>query len=268
MSLIHQAIKKVQTAQRTDALPVYGEEAKGRVYFNLPAARARIILIVFSLLIAVFAVWLAIGRIGFLIPHRTVSLTPLGADLKAVSNGVIASPEEGHEKRFQTALEAARVKNMRGIELYKQGSFSLAKNEFLSSVEIFPKYAEAYNNLGLAYKQLGDINGAENSYKNALQYKPDYPEAMNNYGVLLEASGNSNAAKEYFKKAVLIASDYPDPYLNMAISLEKDKRFEQAISYYEGFLSRMKQGDDFLVKNVRERMLYLNANRFAVEKNR
>lgn len=278
MSLIHQALKKAQTAQETDALPVYGEEAKGRVYFNLPAARPRIVLIVFSLLIALFAGWWAIGRFGFLIPHQTISVTPLAnvpvaikSSDKLVPEGFnrgIASSEQNRENSFQTAPEAARAKNMSGIELYKQGSFSLAKTEFLSSIEIFPKYAEPYNNLGLTYKQLGNIKGAEDSYKKALQYKPDYPEAMNNYGVLLEAMGNSNAAREYFKKAVLIKPDYPDPYLNMAISLEKDKRFEQAISYYEGFLSRMKQGDDSLIKNVRERLIYLNANKFAVGKNR
>ncbi|MBI3755721.1 MAG: tetratricopeptide repeat protein [Deltaproteobacteria bacterium] len=316
MSLIHQALKKAQIAQETDVLPVYGEEAKGRVYSNFPAARARIILIVFSSLIALFVGWWAIGRFGFLISHQTVSLPPFAKDFgagmkqpnvpvaikssdKLVPEGFnrgIASSEQSRENSFQTAPEVARAKNMRGMELYKQGSFSLAKNEFLSSIEIFPQYAEAYNNLGLTYKQLGDIKAAEDSYKRAIQYKPDYPEAMNNYGVLLEAMGNSNAAKEYFKKAVLIAPDYPDPYLNMAISLEKDKRFEQAISYYEGFLSRMnpvrsssvmntfasnnnsvareeasngvKQGDDSLIKNVRERMLYLNANRFAVDKSR
>lgn len=284
MSLIYQALKKAQIAQRADAVPVYGEEAKGGVYFNLPAARTRIVVIVFSLALALFAGWWAVGRRGLLIPRQTVSATNSAKDFRGAnpppvplqredgsgvkSSDAIALSERGGKNSFQTALEAARAKNLKGMEFYKQGDFPLAKSEFLSSIEIFPQYAEAYNNLGLTYKQLGDMKNAENSYEKALEYKPDYPEAMNNYGVVLEAMGNSNEAREYFKKAVLIAPEYPDPYLNMAISLEKGKRFEQAISYYEGFLSCVKQGDNSLIKNVRERMLYLSANRFEIEKNR
>ena len=294
MSLIHQALKKVQTIEKTEALPVYSEWAKGHAYFNLPAARVKTILLALSSLILVFTVWWAIDRIGFSTQHQMVFKKPqpdlesMGqANLRQIQSvasfpdvkgsGVIAAAEPalsvGREDGFQTALKAAKIRNINGVELYKHGSFFLAKNEFLSSIEIFPEYAEAYNNLGLTYKQLGDMKGAEVNYKKALQYKPGYPEAMNNYGILLETKGNSNAAREYFKKAVLIAPDYPDPYLNMAVSLENGKRIEDAIIYYEGFLSHAEQAlrqaqDEILLRDVRERVLYLKANSFAVGKNR
>src|SRR3989338_7514891 len=206
MSLIHQALNKIQTIEKTEALPVYSEGAKGHIYFNLPAARVRTILLALSLLILVFAVWWAMvfkkpqpdlesmGQANL----RQIQSGASFPDVKGVKgSGVIAAAEP--------ALKAAKTKNINGVELYKQGRFFLAKMEFLSSIEIFPEYAEAYNNIGLTYKQLGDIKNAEDSYKKALQYKPGYPEAMNNYGILLETKGNSNAAREYFKKAVLIA---------------------------------------------------------------
>ena len=284
MSLIHQALKKVQTIEKTEALPVYGEGVKGRIYFNLPAIRVRTILLPLSLLILVFAVWWAMV---FKKPQPDLestgqtSIRPVQSgesplpDAKGSSAVPAAEPalSAASEDSFQTALKAAKAKNIKGVELYKQGRFFLAKMEFLSSIEIFPEYAEAYNNIGLTYKQLGDIKNAEDSYKKALQYKPGYPEAMNNYGILLETKGNSNAAREYFKKAVLIAPDYPDPYLNMAVSLENSKRIEDAIIYYEGFLSHAEQAlwqvqGEILLRDVRERVLYLKANNFAVEKNR
>ena len=285
MSLIHQALKKVQTIEKTEALPVYSEGAKGHIYFNLPAARVRTILLALSLLILVFAVWWAIGRIGFSTRHQVVFKKPqpdlesMGqANLRQIQSGASFPDVKGVKgsgviAAAEPALKAAKTKNINGVELYKQGRFFLAKMEFLSSIEIFPEYAEAYNNIGLTYKQLGDIKNAEDSYKKALQYKPGYPEAMNNYGILLETKGNSNAAREYFKKAVLIAPDYPDPYLNMAVSLENSKRIEDAIIYYEGFLSHAEQAlwqvqGEILLRDVRERVLYLKANNFAVEKNR
>lgn len=301
MSLIHQALKKIHAAEKTEALnsPAFGapsliKEGAGGSYFNLPAVRVRTILLALSSLILVFAVWWVIGRIGFSTQHQMVFKKPQpdlesmgqaklrqiqsGASFPDVKgSGVIAAAEPalsvGSEDGFQTALKAAKTKNINGVELYKHGSFFLAKNEFLSSIEIFPEYAEAYNNLGLTYKQLGDMKSAEVNYKKALQYKPGYPEAMNNYGILLETKGNSNVAREYFKKAVLIAPDYPDPYLNMAVSLENGKRIEDAIIYYEGFLSHAEQAlrqaqDEILLRDVRERVLYLKANSFAVGKNR
>lgn len=274
MSLIHQALKKAQTMQRTDVLPLSGEEANGQRHLKLPTM-AKVILPVLFLAGALFAGWWVIGRSGFLISPQTIFSTQqssswpaepkTGGHAVAKSDNII-SPSKGSD--FKKIFEAAKAKNIRGMELYRQGNFSGAKDEFLSSIEISPKYAEAYNNLGLTYKQLGDIKAAEDGYKKALQHKPDYPEAMNNYGVALEAMGDSSAAMEYFKKAISIAPEYPDPYLNMAISLENDKRFDEAIAYYEDFLSLAKHADDALLKNVRERALYLNANNFAIENKR
>lgn len=284
MSLIHQALKKVQTIEKTEALPVYSEGVKGRIYFDLPAIRVRTILLTLSLIVLVSAVWWAmvskkpqpdLESTGQTNLRQIQSVESLLHDAKG--SGAITEAEPalsaGSEDSFQTALKAAQTKNIKGVELYKQGRFFLAKAEFLSSIGIFPEYAEAYNNIGLTYKQIGDMKSAEENYKKALKYKPDYPEAMNNYGILLEAKGNSNAAREYFKKAVLISPDYPDPYFNMAVSLENSKKIEDAIIYYEGFLSHAEKAirqahDKILLRDIRERVLYLKVNKFAVEKNR
>ncbi|MBI3753896.1 MAG: tetratricopeptide repeat protein [Deltaproteobacteria bacterium] len=271
MSLIHQALKKAQIPQDTDVLAADSEQGKGHIYFHIPAARARFIFIVF-LFIAFFAGWWIADRIGLFAPQKqqprlkspeqAAPVQRIDAAASVKNSGMTAlnqtAPAGGERgNRFEAELEAARTQNLKGIELYQHGKISLALNEFLASIKTFPEYAEAYNNLGLTYKQLGDMKRAEDSYNKALRYKSDYPEAMNNYGVFLEAKGNSKAAQEYFKKAILTKPDYPDPYLNMAISLEKDRRFNEAITYYEGFLSHSTQGDDLLGKGVSERILYL-----------
>lgn len=281
MSLIHQALKKVQTIEKTEALPVYSEGVKGRIYFALPAIKVRTILLPLSLLILVSVVWWVmvfrkpqpdLKSTGQTTPRQIQSVESLLSDAKG--SGAVATVKPAlSEGPDGSLLKAAKTKNMKGMEFYRQGRFLLAKAEFLSSIEIFPEYAEAYNNIGLTYKQMGDMKGAEENYKKALKYKPDYPEAMNNYGILLEANGNSNTAREYFKKAVLIAPDYPDPYLNMAVSLENSKKIEDAIIYYEGFLSHAEKAliqayDKILLRDIRERVIYLKVNNFAVEKNR
>jgi tetratricopeptide (TPR) repeat protein len=284
MSLIHQALKKVQTIEKAEALPVYSEGLKGRLSFNLPAIRVRAILLILSLLILVFAVWWAM----FFKKPRPDLISTEQTNRRQIRSGESLLPDAnsssavtaeqpaltaGSDDSFLAAIESAKTKNLKGVELYKQGRFFLANAEFLSSIEIFPEYAEAYNNIGLTYKQMGDMKSAEENYQKAIQYKPGYPEAMNNYGILLEAKGNSNAAREYFKKAILIAPDYPDPYFNMAVSLENSKKIEDAVIYYEGFLSHAEKvlrqdHDKIFLKDVRERVLYLKVNNLAVEKDR
>jgi len=89
---------------------------------------------------------------------------------------------------------------------------------------------------------------------------------MNNYGVLLDGMGNHGLAQEYFKKAIMLVPDYPDPCLNMAISLEKERRFDEAVDYYERFLSHARQREGPLLKDIRERVLYLNTSGLTVQK--
>jgi Tfp pilus assembly protein PilF len=264
MSLIHQALKKVQTNQGDNALPLYQEPALRGQGSGSRSRKIFLLISLFCLLFAVIAGWTIIMRqtnnVGVKDNSNDVTLTKNHVNTAVLIT--IDSKAKDQEinsdgNRLLTAWEEAKNRNLHGIDLYKQGKFSLAKGEFLSSIKIFPEYAEAYNNLGLTYKQLGDMKGAADSYKKALHYRSDYPEALNNYGVLLEAKGDSKTAKEYFKKAILTKPDYPEPYLNMAVSLEKGKRFEEAITYYEGFLSQRKSEDNPLTKEVRERILYL-----------
>lgn len=271
MSLIHEALKKVQASKEFDAVSAYNEKINlERHHDNPRVARGRILLIFIFFIVAGIAGWWAINR-DWVNTHVKTVMKSLSYNIQAGirKDNTVSASEIGDKNinagqgHTPTAFEVAREKNLNGVEFYKQGKFSAAKTEFLSSLAIAPEYAEAYNNLGLTYKQIGDIKSAENSYKKAIQYKNNYPEAMNNYGALLDSSGDSKKAREYFNKAISITPDYPDPYFNMAISLENDKRFEEAIIYYEKFLSLIKNGDERIIKNVRERILYLNAGRLA-----
>ena len=302
MSLIHQALKKVQTIRETNALPVYSggystAKHKGHIQANPSMARVLWVLTFLLFIIAAVAGWWAVNRIDYrkerpglntsgqavLMDYRT-SADPSGqanyADAKG-GGAIIAAHIPSTDRRDGTGVGnghllpgyggemtfgEARNKNLRGVELYREGKFFLAKEEFLFSIQIFLEYAEAYNNIGLTYKQLGDVKKAEDSYKKAIKYKPNYPEAMNNYGVLLDGMGNPGLAQEYFKKAIMLVPDYPDPCLNMAISLEKERRFDEAVDYYERFLSHARQREGPLLKDIRERVLYLNTSGLTVQK--
>ena len=43
-----------------------------------------------------------------------------------------------------------------------------------------PNYADAYNNLGIAFKKQGKIDKAVDAYRQTLSLKPDYADAARN----------------------------------------------------------------------------------------
>ena len=46
-----------------------------------------------------------------------------------------------------------------------------------------PKYADAYNNRGVAYAKLGDYRQAISDYDRAIEINPEYAEAYYNRGI-------------------------------------------------------------------------------------
>ncbi|MBW2637441.1 MAG: tetratricopeptide repeat protein, partial [Deltaproteobacteria bacterium] len=61
-----------------------------------------------------------------------------------------------------------------------KGNHEEGRDHFLKALDINPEYAEAYNNLGVAFARLGRMDKAVESFKRALAFKPDYREAQDN----------------------------------------------------------------------------------------
>ena len=57
-----------------------------------------------------------------------------------------------------------------------------AKSNLKKAIELQPDYAEAYNNLGNAYKEMEEYNEAILVYEKAIELNPQYYEAYNNLG--------------------------------------------------------------------------------------
>ena len=73
-----------------------------------------------------------------------------------------------------------------------------------------PDYAEAYNNMGNAFKDLAQPEEAMASYTKASSLKPDYAEAYFNMGNTLKAQGKLEDAIEAYNKAIAIKPNYAE----------------------------------------------------------
>jgi tetratricopeptide (TPR) repeat protein len=104
------------------------------------------------------------------------------------------------------------------IEYYKK-TVSLARSPRLK--------AQAYNNLGYAYKDLGDYAQAQQNLQSAVSVDPEFVGAWISLGLVAQKSGELGLATEAYSRALKIEpSDFG--YVLLARALEQSGRQQEA----------------------------------------
>ena len=73
-----------------------------------------------------------------------------------------------------------------GIAVAQRGLWREAIYRWERAVQIDPKYAEALNNLGIAYEHEGDLPKARAAYEKALELEPENALIKQNYELFKE----------------------------------------------------------------------------------
>jgi Tfp pilus assembly protein PilF len=73
-----------------------------------------------------------------------------------------------------------------GIKVAQNGLWKEATYRWEKAVQIDPSYAEAWNNLAIAYEQQGDFDNAEEAYSKAVALDPDNIMIRQNYDLFRE----------------------------------------------------------------------------------
>jgi len=109
-----------------------------------------------------------------------------------------------------------------------------AIKECKKALEIKPNFAEGFNNLGSIYLRKNLIDDAIWSFEKAIQCEPDHAEAHNNLGSAYGWIGQNHLAMAEFRKAVHIRPDYVDARFNLATGLGMlEGQYDRAISELE-----------------------------------
>src|SRR5881398_3213390 len=103
-------------------------------------------------------------------------------------------------------------------------------------VGIDPKYAAAWNNLGLLLHRLGRYDEGEAAYRSALEHDPGCREAAYNLGSLHEDRGLTEEAIADYRRALEISPDYADAHFNLAGALARSERGQEAIEHWQRYL--------------------------------
>jgi arylsulfatase A-like enzyme/Flp pilus assembly protein TadD len=149
------------------------------------------------------------GRFGEAIDLLNRSLASIDFDPETWNYLGVAYWNTG---RFEEALEAyeralsldgnyAIVFNNRGslfLSRYfkdkKPEDLARAAADFRRAVELDPKYASAWNGLGVSSSQTGDMDGAISAWERAVELKPDFAFALYNLGLGLLGKGDKAGA--------------------------------------------------------------------------
>ncbi|MEO5572422.1 MAG: tetratricopeptide repeat protein [Bacteroidia bacterium] len=120
-----------------------------------------------------------------------------------------------------------------GIAYGGAKQFDKAIANLNKAIEIDPKNADPYNNLGLYYDEMGDKQNAIKSLNKAIELNPKFDKAYYNLGNTYAKSGDYNKAIDFYKKAFAIDPVYEDAYNNTGNSYAAMKDYANAIVYYK-----------------------------------
>ncbi|HEX8042539.1 tetratricopeptide repeat protein [Candidatus Deferrimicrobium sp.] len=135
--------------------------------------------------------------------------------------------------------EAKKAKFLeRGKEHSAKGDFVRAGLEFKNAIQIDPKFAEAYHQLGLSLLSRGDFRGAYGSLSKATDLDPKLLPAQIQLGKLLLIAGEREKAMEKAELVLKSAPDDVDAQLLKGAVLLVGKETAKACVYLEGLQAK------------------------------
>jgi protein O-GlcNAc transferase len=143
---------------------------------------------------------------------------------------------DGARLASPTQREAAQRILQMGLTRGQAGDFSGAIAAFEHALEIWPGFAEAHYNLGLALiAHSGNLPAWKDAlaeFKAALAARPDYPHALRMAGVCLLESGQASEAIPELKAALRLEPTSAETHFDLGRALEATGKRPDASSEY------------------------------------
>lgn len=115
-----------------------------------------------------------------------------------------------------------------GQKAVDENDFAVAIPHLKKAIELYPRYAEAYQLLGVAQLQMRRGPEAEASLKKAIEIEDKMPRAQYLLGVLLAMTNRANLAKKPFTRFAELDPTNPDAYFELAKTEFALKEFPEA----------------------------------------
>ncbi len=119
-----------------------------------------------------------------------------------------------------------------GLALSGQKKLDEAIAAYRKAIQLNPKDAKAYYNLGNALSNQKKLAEAIAAYHKAIQLNPQYAAAYVNLGNALDDQKKFDEAIFAYQKAIQLNPQYAEAYYNLGIVLDNQKKLAEAIAAY------------------------------------
>lgn len=142
---------------------------------------------------------------------------PTAEELKIVASdyillGDFADADKWFSEVVSEAPDDSNANYLLGRTKFNENDFPAAISSFERALILRPRYIEAENNIGLAWKELNDLPKAKAAFQNAIDWEGTMPldaQPFLNLGTLLADQSQFDAAIPYLQKAAALSPDNP-----------------------------------------------------------
>ncbi|MCF6223653.1 MAG: tetratricopeptide repeat protein [Flavobacteriaceae bacterium] len=116
-----------------------------------------------------------------------------------------------------------------GLEYLDENNYEMAITKFTKAIEIDPKFAFAWDNLGVSYRKTNQYQEAIKAYKKSLQINPNGRLPLMNIAVTYNLNKEFDAAILYYNKFINIYKDDPEGYYGLGLILYTNNQQEAGL---------------------------------------
>ena len=143
--------------------------------------------------------------------------------------------EQPNIRAFRAAETASDFFN-RGVALEEDPKTQdEAIDSYKKCVDLDPRHAAAYINLGTLYYNRHDYVLAERYYRKAVEVDPRYALAYFDLGNVLDETGRLPDAIQAYESALVLAPTYADAHYNLALAYEKAREPRKALRHWQAY---------------------------------
>jgi len=190
-----------------------------------------------------------LSELKFVPEGRRIAVQVAGQKMEAVSGQMLFDfdiPAAGGVKSFPAETPVSRANLEKEAEFWFQRGLDLEENgmapveevieAYQKSVQLNPRAAGAWVNLGTIHFRLRRYREAERFYLGAIQADPEYPLAHFNLGNLYDEEGRLDEAEQYYRGALRLNPNYADAHFNLGLLCERRGDTLQAVHHWRTYL--------------------------------
>jgi len=144
--------------------------------------------------------------------------------------------------------------NNRGIALAENEKYSEAVHDYDKAINLKINYVDAYLNKGIALKNLGKLDDAKEVTELAIRLQPSNAKAYNNLGNIFQNQKKLKESVKAYDKAIKINPEYFEAISNIADALHNLKLYDKALIYNYKIFDKYPNFEGILIKILSNKM--------------